>query len=193
MKMTLIGLAVAISSLAACNSNTEDKTEKHETSDRSITDSGVNVDGSQLATGDISNVTAAYMGIKNALVNDNAGEAAAAGKTIAEAIRQLDENALTADQKKIVAEVKTVIIEHGEHIAENAGAIAHQREHFEMLSKDMYDMVKVFGTSKTMYYAHCPMFNNNKGGSWLSNEKDIKNPYMGQEMVTCGTVKEELK
>lgn len=197
MKVILIGFAVAVAGLAACNSNTENKTTNtHEVNDHSMQDSGMNshsIEGNHASVNNIDNVTAAYMDLKNALVNDDAQKAASTGKAITEAIRQIDENALSAAEKKIYAEVKTGIIEHGEHIAENAGKITHQREHFEMLSKDVYDMVKVFGTKKTMYYAHCPMFNNNKGGSWLSEEKAVKNPYMGQEMVTCGTVKEEIK
>jgi hypothetical protein len=37
------------------------------------------------------------------------------------------------------------------------------------------------------------MYNNNKGADWISEKKEISNPYLGKEMPTCGTVKEELK
>jgi len=30
------------------------------------------------------------------------------------------------------------------------------------------------------------------GANWLSESKEISNPYLGQSMPTCGTVKEEL-
>jgi hypothetical protein len=43
-----------------------------------------------------------------------------------------------------------------------------------------------------LYYDNCPMYNNGKGGNWLSETKDIQNPYLGKEMPTCGSVKEEL-
>ena len=44
-----------------------------------------------------------------------------------------------------------------------------------------------------IYKDFCPMYNDNKGAIWLSESKEIKNPYFGKSMSTCGTVKEELK
>ncbi|MDQ6756917.1 MAG: DUF3347 domain-containing protein, partial [Bacteroidota bacterium] len=43
------------------------------------------------------------------------------------------------------------------------------------------------------YKDFCPMYNNNKGAIWLSEVKDIKNPYLGKKMPTCGNMKEEIK
>lgn len=40
---------------------------------------------------------------------------------------------------------------------------------------------------------NCPMFEGDKGGSWLSISKDIKNPYFGDMMLSCGEVKKEIK
>jgi hypothetical protein len=37
------------------------------------------------------------------------------------------------------------------------------------------------------------MYNNNKGATWLSETKEIKNPYMGKKQPTCGSLKEEIK
>ena len=37
------------------------------------------------------------------------------------------------------------------------------------------------------------MYNNKKGAFWLSETKEIKNPYLGKAMPTCGTIKEEIK
>jgi hypothetical protein len=83
--------------------------------------------------------------------------------------------------------------ENAEHIGANAGNIKHQREHFDMLSKDLYDLVKMSAAGEKIYVDYCPMYNNNKGATWLSETKEIKNPYLGKEMDTCGSVKEELK
>lgn len=83
--------------------------------------------------------------------------------------------------------------EHAEHISKNSGNIAHQREHFVILSKDIYDLVKTFGAGQVLYKDFDPMANNGKGASWLSETKEIKNPYMGKAMLNTGTVKEEIK
>jgi len=54
-------------------------------------------------------------------------------------------------------------------------------------------MIKLLGTNQPLYVDRCPMYNNNKGAIWVSEIKEIKNPYLGKAMPTCGTVKEELK
>jgi Cu(I)/Ag(I) efflux system membrane fusion protein len=46
---------------------------------------------------------------------------------------------------------------------------------------------------ETLYVQKCPMANSNKGAVWLSTEKEVKNPYYGDTMLTCGSVIEEIK
>lgn len=190
---TLIMIAVAAISLSACNNNDNQSKETTATS-TDTTKTGMQpattVTNSNMA---ISNMVNAYLELKNALANDNSKDAATAGSEMQKAIENADPATFSADQKKIFADVKDDAIEHAEHIAANASNIAHQREHFETLSKDLYDMVKVFGTGQTLYQTYCPMYNNNKGANWLSETKEIKNPYLGAKMSTCGEVKEELK
>jgi predicted ester cyclase len=134
-----------------------------------------------------------YFKVKNALAKDDAKAAATAGNEVVAAITNVDVTGFNEAQKKMYEEVKPEIKEHAEHISSNGDEIAHQREHFETMSKDLYDLVKVSGTSQTMYYTHCPMYNNNKGASWLSEVKEIRNPYLGKKMPDCGTIKEVLK
>ena len=43
-----------------------------------------------------------------------------------------------------------------------------------------------------MYIVHCPMAFDYEGADWLSAEPAILNPYFGDEMRSCGTVKEDL-
>ena len=134
-----------------------------------------------------------YRKMKNAFAKDNDNDAATAGNEMVKAFAGFNKAALTADQAKIYNDVEDDAKEHAEHIGMNAGKIAHQREHFDMLSKDIYQLVKTFGGGQKLYYDHCPMYNDGKGANWLSETKDIANPYLGKKMPTCGTVKEELK
>ncbi|KQC00857.1 DUF3347 domain-containing protein [Pedobacter sp. Hv1] len=69
-----------------------------------------------------------------------------------------------------------------------------QRALYADLSTDFIARVKSSGLkSGEIYVEYCPMALNDKGASWLSNQKDIKNPYYGESMLTCGEVKETLK
>jgi hypothetical protein len=134
-----------------------------------------------------------YLQLKNSLASDKTKDAAAAGKEIVKVMETLDKSLLTADQKKLYEDVEDDAREHAEHIGANGGNIEHQREHFDMLSKDVYDLVKAFGGGQVLYKDFCPMYNDKKGAIWLSETKAIKNPYYGKKMLTCGSIQEELK
>jgi hypothetical protein len=69
-----------------------------------------------------------------------------------------------------------------------------QRTVFLTLSQDMIPLVKGFKSKNApIYVAFCPMAGGGKGGYWLAAEKEIKNPYYGDDMLECGEVKEEIK
>ena len=131
--------------------------------------------------------------MKNALTEDNSTGAATAGKKLEAAFKKFDKSALTAAQKKTYEDVESDAGEHAEHIGANGGKIEHQREHFEILSKDIYDLVKAFGGGQVLYKDFDPMYNNGKGAFWLSETKEIRNPYYGNKMITCGSAEEVFK
>lgn len=131
-----------------------------------------------------------YLHIKNALANDNETEAASGGNAMFTALNNVDKSLLTADQKKVYEENEEDVKEHAEHISKSK--MDHQREHFAMMSEDVYSLVKAFGAGKTLYHDYCPMYNN-KGALWLSETVAIKNPYMGGKMPKCGTVEEKIQ
>lgn len=134
-----------------------------------------------------------YLHIKNALANDNGDEAANGGKAMIEAIRKVDKSLLTAEQKKSYDEIISELQDHAEHVAKNAADIKHQRSHFILMSEDMYALVKTFGGGRPLYHDHCPMANDNKGAMWISELKEVKNPYFGASMLTCGSVEEVIQ
>lgn len=43
-----------------------------------------------------------------------------------------------------------------------------------------------------IYKVFCPMANGNKGGTWISQDSVVFNPYYGAEMLRCGTVEGQL-
>ncbi|MEP7319744.1 MAG: DUF3347 domain-containing protein [Panacibacter sp.] len=193
MKVIIIGFAIVAASFTACNSNND---SSKETATKSNDTAKANTQAASAVTNQaasVDEVVNSYLQLKNALTNDNGNDAAGAGKQLSEAMQKVDEASFNAEQKKVYDDVKDDMKEHAEHISINGGKIAHQREHFDMLSKDMYDLVKAFKPSKTLYQDHCPMYNDGKGANWLSEVKEIKNPYLGKKMPDCGTVKEEIK
>ena len=192
MKTIVFSIATAAIVLSACGNNSNDTKEASKTADTATTTTSASNNASA-QNASVDEAVNAYLQLKNALTTDNGNDAATAGKQLHEAVLKLDNASFKADQKKVYDDVKDDIKEHAEHISTNAGKIAHQREHFDMLSKDMIDLVKVVKPSQSLYRDHCPMYNDNKGADWLSEVKDIKNPYYGKKMLECGEVKEEIK
>ena len=71
-----------------------------------------------------------------------------------------------------------------------ASTLDDQRKAFEGLSNEMAALVKAGRLLMgRIYVAYCPMAN----AYWLSNEKHIKNPYYGDKMLYCGSVKETIQ
>jgi len=44
----------------------------------------------------------------------------------------------------------------------------------------------------TVVHVHCSMAFDGKGGHWLQQGKEVRNPYYGEAMSTCGEVMKEL-
>ncbi len=141
----------------------------------------------------IKKLTDNYLQIKNALIAGKATEAGTAAKSLSEAMKGFDKSLLAADQKKVYDQYEAGLKENAEHIAQGTNDIEHQRERFADMSEGLYAIVKAFGGGKTLYHDHCPMAKNGKGAMWLSETKEIKNPYFGEKMMECGDVEEELQ
>lgn len=130
-----------------------------------------------------------YLAVKNALVNNDESKAARASARISELVKNFDKSLLTSDQKKVYDSIEDDLKEQAGQISKNK--IDQQREYFSAISKDVYELVKAFGSSTTLYHDHCPMYNN--GSMWLSETKEIRNPYYGSQMMTCGSVVEVVQ
>ena len=194
MKPFIVILVTSFSiGFIACNNSENTKESTTTNADNTSQPTTTNSSVEQKNPNAVNDVISGYLSLKNALTNDNANEAASAAKGIGESLAKVDESALNVDQKKVYNDVKDDIKEHAEHIAGSSSKIDHQREHFDLLSKDIIDLVNAVGSTQTLYKDFCPMYNNKKGAYWLSEAKEIKNPYYGSEMIKCGVVKEEIK
>lgn len=152
--------------------------------------SSENISGDQEVNTGVGKILDNYLQIKDALVGDNQEEAAKAGGDLAAALDNFDTQDYEEDQQDL-KEIIEVAKEHAEHIS--GSDIAHQREHFDMMSVDIKDLLGITGTDRKLYQAYCPMYNENKGAIWLSENAEIKNPYFGSKMLNCGSVQAEIE
>jgi hypothetical protein len=166
---------ILLFALFSCNSATE-KTKQDQDS------TTVNIDRTANAVSlnepQVQEIYNQYIGLKDALVAsqfDVARPAAAQLATKLAAYAGCENTALIA--KKI----------------ESAKDITAQRKEFTILSADLIALFKHADLkSGTIFVQRCPMANDGDGGEWLASEKQIQNPYYGDEMMECGAVLEEI-
>lgn len=140
--------------------------------------------------GDASAIIDNYLKLKDALVADNQKDAAKAGGLLVGNFEAFDKSKYSSEEIEKLTDIFEDAKENAEHISESP--IEHQREHFDLLSKDVIDMIAITGTDKKLYQDYCPMYSDN-GGQWLSASEEIKNPYYGSKMTGCGEVQKEIK
>ncbi len=130
-----------------------------------------------------------YLKMKDAFVDSDSKGASAFAKETLQEIQSIPETELGKMEKSHISQIKKMLMA----IAEN-DAIENQRGHFVFLNQNMVPIVmNIDGLDQQIYIQKCPMANNNKGAFWISADKEIRNPYYGDTMMTCGEIKATLE
>ncbi|MCF8222664.1 MAG: efflux RND transporter periplasmic adaptor subunit [Bacteroidales bacterium] len=134
----------------------------------------------------------AYVSMKDALVETDAGKVKSRSRDVINALEDVDMALLAGDAhmqwmdqlEELEKTIREII---------DSDDIEKQRKAFLELNNTFYRTVKTFGLNHdTVYYQYCPMANNDQGGYWFSNEEEIRNPYFGDMMLKCGEVREMI-
>ena len=73
------------------------------------------------------------------------------------------------------------------------GDVEKQRELFSQLTEKVEPIFKNSIEGGEIYKQFCPMAFEGKGGFWISDAAEIRNPYFGDKMLTCGKVTETIQ
>jgi hypothetical protein len=117
-----------------------------------------------------------YQQIRSALTNSDASEVVTAAENL---VVSLSEGS---------PEMKSMTL-----AMVNTDDIEKQRELFSQFTQKVEPLFKESITAGAIYKQFCPMAFNNKGGYWLSDVSEIKNPYYGEKMLKCGKVTETIE
>ena len=134
----------------------------------------------------------AYMALKDALVKSDGSTASTLASQLVTTLDAVKMEDLSGDAHAAWMKYAKDLKADAEQISQS-NDIASQRNHFLSLSTNMHEVIKVASTGTTVYYQFCPMANKGKGAHWLSLEDKVKNPYYGNQMLTCGKVVEKIK
>jgi Cu(I)/Ag(I) efflux system membrane fusion protein len=132
-------------------------------------------------------VVESYFLIKNNLVKDQMPTNAV--QTLTQALAKVSTDGTGKDNAKW-GKIKSGLTEATAKIKASKD-IASARTHFSSLSTQVIKLTETYKLNTAVVYKdYCPMAFDNKGGYWLSETEDIKNPYFGASMLTCGEVKQ---
>jgi len=114
-----------------------------------------------------------YLDVKAALVNTNSTKAQMAAKKMAD-------DFVGAELYNKARQVAVLISKETN--------VAKQREFFVGLTEEVFTAVNSGIVEGKIFQQMCPMAFEGKGGVWLSDSKEIRNPYFGDVMLACGAV-----
>ena len=135
----------------------------------------------------------AYIQTKEALVGDDFNKVKQNAGQLVNNLDKVDMKLLTeADAHRHWMKVEKEMRLTATEIAA-AEDIKEQRAHFKELSTAITSAVQMYGIGQEVYNQYCPMADNNKGAYWLSNDKNVLNPYFGSAMLACGSVKQVIE
>ena len=136
----------------------------------------------QTTDASISKLYQNYISIKDALVTDNSDAASKAANEFIKSVSMVDYKVLSEGNLDVLRKDASTIAE--------SRSIETQRESFAKLSANMIELAKKFKMAdSSVFVLYCPM----QDASWLSAQKEVKNPFYGSAMLTCGSMKSELK
>jgi Cu(I)/Ag(I) efflux system membrane fusion protein len=134
-----------------------------------------------------------YIKLKDALVKGTSNNVVTESKKLVANMSKIDMKLLTDKkthnhwmplEKEIKASATSI---------SKTSNIKEQRNHFKHLSSHLINALQLFGVNEKIFVDFCPMADNNKGAYWLSLEEKIVNPYFGDTMLECGSVKQVIE
>jgi len=168
----IISCLILTSGLLACNQSSDTgETQKKDSS-------SVISKSAEIKDIETNEVYKNYIQLKNSLVTSDPAAAQMAGTELASALADIKGCENTSSIATKIA---------------SSNDLKFQRAQFISLSSDIIALLKhtEIGLGK-LYVQHCPMANEGEGAYWISSEKEIKNPYYGDEMLDCGSVTETI-
>mgnify|MGYP003647386898 CR=1 FL=1 len=138
-------------------------------------------------------VIESYLELKYAFYESNLTKIDRLTTQMKEKVEQVDKQSLAAEGKKAWQQhdsLYTKKLSEMLHLTE----LIEKQSYFSHISEIVYCTVKSFDLkiNKRLYAIYCPMAFDGIGAYWISDSKEINNPYLGEKMPKCGEIKEEL-
>jgi len=139
-------------------------------------------------------VIESYLELKTAFFESDLTKIDRLTTQMKEKVEQVDKQTLAAEGKKAWQQHDSLYTKKLSEMLHLTGLIEKQ-SYFSHISEIVYCTIKSFELkiNGKLYAAYCPMAFEGKGAYWISDSKEISNPYLGEKMPKCGEIKEELQ
>ena len=133
-------------------------------------------------TGALPKILQSYFQVSSGLASDDVSAAIHHQSTLRRSVEVLPETGETEPLRQAVAAMA------------RPSEIAGIREAFQPVSDQLKELVRIHGQDRAgnVYVIHCPMAFDFKGAIWLAPEPRVENPYFGEQMFSCGSVRTTL-
>lgn len=137
----------------------------------------------------------AYLPLKDALVKSDLALAQSAATGFGESLQKVDMMLVKGDAHEYWMSQLKALNSHQATLL-NTDKLVEARTQFSFISQALIDAIKVFGLSskqdQSLYIDYCPMALENQGANWISDDTNIRNPFFGDAMLSCGSVVDTL-
>ena len=145
-----------------------------------------------------------YLAMKDAFVNADTTSIRSQTQAFIGSLNAIKLNDLSKDDSSITISAQQFVSD----VKVNAEAVLQEkdvtemRQDFRMVSENLYPFLRTISYEGTkLYWQNCPMaFGDNNGANWISNTRQIINPYLGKNhpqykatMLGCGENKDSLQ
>lgn len=141
----------------------------------------------------LTNVYKTHLGLQEAFLATDAKKAREEASNVKAALDKVDMSLVKGEMHNHWMTSLKALNETLDKI-QGTNDIEKQRLAYADFSDALYGAIEMFGTTgETIYYQYCPMARDNKGAYWLSAVEEIKNPYFGNAMLSCGENRAVIK
>lgn len=188
-KYLLYGIAVL---LASCQNSDQKTTEPVSAHQPPVALSqSANSEAFNLSFGDM---LSQYYSLTDHFISENDTGIAAASQRLLLAADSLKLDELKADTN-IVATARSYAIGISSELKGLLGEteLELKRKSYQLVSDQLYDLIRtVHYDRQIIYQFYCADAFSDQGGTWLSHNKEIRNPYLPKKKLDCGELRDSL-
>ncbi len=131
-----------------------------------------------------------YLKLKDAFVATDVDQVNEFAKSTLASLKKVDMKLLKGDAHDLWMTLNNPILDNLDGIIQIED-MEMKRDHFSIVSNKLTDAIAAFGEGSKIpiYLQYCPMAFDDQGAYWISDKKEIRNPYFGDMMLKCGEVK----